>query len=97
MTKNPKIGTRSSKTVVEFERIDEHGERFVPHAYQKDGLYRVADPALAEPKKLAANQIAIRADEILGYLAKGFHLRMRGEISGQINLIEPNEIKKVAL
>src|SRR5215208_2603254 len=35
----------------------------------------------------------IRADEIGGYLQKGFLLRMRGNASGQVNLIAPGEIK----
>ena len=58
-------------------------------------MYRVADPALGRTKHHAANQIAITAEEIAGYLQKGFLLRMRGEISGQVNLIAASEIKAV--
>jgi hypothetical protein len=58
-------------------------------------MYRVADPALGRTKHHAANQIAITAEEIGGYLQKGFLLRMRGEISGQVNLIAVSEIKAV--
>jgi hypothetical protein len=59
-------------------------------------MYRVADPALGRTKHHAANQIAITAEEIGGYLQKGFLLRMRGEISGQVNLIAASEIKLVS-
>jgi hypothetical protein len=34
--------------------------------------------------------------EIAGYLQKGFLLRMRGEISGQVNLIAASAIKKLS-
>ncbi len=74
-----------------FVRIAQDGERFTPHCY-RDGLYRVANPALGRTKHHAANQIAIRADEIGAYLQKGFLLRMRGEISGQVNLIAASKI-----
>jgi hypothetical protein len=78
-----------------FERIAVDGERYVPHRF-RDGLYRVADPALGRTKHHAANQIAIEADEIDGYLKRGFLLRMRGETSGQVNLIAATEIKSKA-
>ncbi|ODT21118.1 MAG: hypothetical protein ABS35_18275 [Kaistia sp. SCN 65-12] len=74
-----------------FERISLDGERYVPHSF-RDGLYRVADPALGRVKHHAENQIAIRGDEIEDYLRRGFLLRMRGEISGQVNLIAASEI-----
>jgi uncharacterized coiled-coil protein SlyX len=45
-------------------------------------------------KHHAASQIAVRADEIAEYLRKGYLLRMRGEVSGQVNLISPAEIKR---
>jgi hypothetical protein len=45
-------------------------------------------------KHHAASQIAVRADEIAEYLRKGYLLRMRGEVSGQVNLISPEEIKR---
>jgi hypothetical protein len=56
-------------------------------------MYRVADPALGRTKHHAANQIAVTAAEIGDYLNRGFLLRMRGEISGQVNLIAASEIK----
>jgi hypothetical protein len=59
-------------------------------------MYRVADPALGRTKHHAANQIAITAEEIGGHLRKGFLLRMRGEISGQVNLIAASEIKAIS-
>jgi len=68
------------------------GEPFVPHLF-RDGLYRVADPAFGSQKHHARNQIAITGPEIAGYLRRGFHLRMRGEQSGQVNLIRPDEIE----
>ena len=77
-----------------FERIAEDGERYFPHRF-REGLYRVADPALGRTKHHAANQIAIRGEEIEIYLERGFLLRMRGEVSGQVNLIASSEIKNV--
>lgn len=70
----------------------ETGELFHPHRF-RDGLYRVADPALGSKKHHAENQIPISEQEIAGYLRRGFHLRMRGELSGQVNLIRPEEIE----
>lgn len=57
-------------------------------------MYRVADPAKGRRKHHAAYQIAITGDEIAGYLQRGFLLRMRGEISGQVNLIAASEIEE---
>lgn len=74
-----------------IERIRSNGERYVPHRY-KDGLYRVADPAKGKVKHHSANQIAIREEEIVDYLRKGFGLRMKGERSGQSNLIPASNI-----
>jgi hypothetical protein len=76
-----------------FERSAQDGERFTPHCY-RDGLYRVANPALGRIKHHAASQVAIRADEIAAYLQKGYSLRMRGELSGQVNLIAASKIRK---
>jgi hypothetical protein len=45
-------------------------------------------------KHHAANQIAVRADQIEEYLRRGFLLRMRGEESGQVHLISPTEITR---
>jgi hypothetical protein len=58
-------------------------------------MYRVADPAMGRTKHHAANQIAITAEEIGDYLTKGFLVRMRGETSGQVNLIAASEIKAI--
>ena len=77
-------------------RIAEDGERYVPHRF-RDGLYRMADPALGRVKHHAANQIAVRGHEIEEYLQKGFLLRMRGEVSVQGNLISASEIKRDTL
>lgn len=74
-------------------RFAEDGERYIPHRF-RDGFYRMADPALGRVKHHAANQIAVRGYEIEGYLQKGFLLRMRGEVSGQVNLISASEIKR---
>lgn len=74
-----------------FQRIAFDGERYVPHTF-RDGLYRVADPALGKVKHHAKNQIAVREEEIERYLRRGFLLRMRGEVSGQVNLIAASEI-----
>jgi hypothetical protein len=59
-------------------------------------MYRVADPTLGRTKHHASNQIAITAEEIGDYLRKGFLLRMRGEVGGQVNLIAASEIKAIS-
>src|SRR4051812_25256005 len=75
-----------------FVRIAQDGERYLPHRF-RDGFYRVANPALGRTKHHAINQIAIREDEIETFLARGFLLRMRGEVSGQVNLISASDIE----
>ncbi|MGF3026644.1 hypothetical protein ACQVP2_27970 [Methylobacterium aquaticum] len=52
----------------------------------------MADPAHGKVKHHAANQIAVREDEIGAYLERDFLLRMRGERDGQFNLISAVEI-----
>lgn len=74
-----------------FVRVAADGERFVPHRF-RDGFFRVADPAHGKLKHHAANQIAVREDEVSAYLRRGFLLRMRGEKNGQVNLIAAAEI-----
>lgn len=76
---------------VNFVRVAGDGERFFAHRF-RDGLFRVADPALGRTKHHSANQISLRADEVAAYLARGFLLRMRGERTGQVNLISADEI-----
>ncbi|MCP4618890.1 MAG: hypothetical protein GY844_20955 [Bradyrhizobium sp.] len=78
-----------------FERIAADGERYVPHQF-RDGLYRVADPTLGRTKHHAANQIAITSSEIEAYIRQGFLLRMRGETSGQVNLIAASQIRMIS-
>ncbi|WP_049801810.1 hypothetical protein [Bradyrhizobium genomosp. III] len=78
-----------------FERRAPDGERYVPHRFP-DGLYRVADPALGRTKHHSANQIAITAEQIGDYLRRGFLLRMRGEKSGQVNLIAASKINTIS-
>lgn len=63
----------------------------MPHRFG-DGFFRMADPAHGRVKHHAANQIAVRDDEISAYLQRGFLLRMRGERKGQVNLIAAAEI-----
>jgi hypothetical protein len=58
-------------------------------------MYRVADPALGRTKHHAANQIAITVEEIGAYIKAGYLLRMRGEASGQVNLVAASEIKEI--
>lgn len=74
-----------------FRKHPKTGEFFRPHQFQ-DGLYRVADPALGKQKHHAENQIAITEEQILEYVRRGFLLRMKGEDTGQVNLIRPDEI-----
>jgi hypothetical protein len=75
-----------------FERIAADGERFLAHCF-RDGLYRIADPALGPTKHHAKNQLAVTFEEIGGYLQRGYLLRMRGEVTKHVNLISPSEIK----
>jgi hypothetical protein len=74
-----------------IERIRPNGERYVPHKFD-DGLYRVADPKIGKKKHHSDNQIAIREEEIVDYLKRGFALRMKGELTGQSNLISASKI-----
>lgn len=77
-----------------FERTTPDGERYVAHLF-KDGRYRVADPALGRKKHHAENQLAVTLEEISGYLSKGYHLRMHGELSMQVNLISATQVKPI--
>jgi hypothetical protein len=74
-----------------FERISADGERYVAHRF-RDGFYRMANPDLGRVKHHSANQLSVNINEIVGYLEKGYFLRMRGETSGQVNLIAASEI-----
>jgi hypothetical protein len=56
-------------------------------------IYAAGWPTPPSDGQNAANQIAITAAEIGDYLNRGFLLRMRGDISGQVNLIAASEIK----
>ncbi|MBR2120994.1 MAG: hypothetical protein V4458_18020 [Pseudomonadota bacterium] len=76
-----------------WEYIAPDGEIFAPHRYP-NGLYRVADPALGEVKHHAKNQLSVREDQIESYLQRGFSLRMKGDVGGKVNLIEPSEIRR---
>lgn len=68
------------------------GELFVPHRF-KDGNFRMADPTKGKVKHHAKHQIAVGTETELRSLARdGFHLRMRGVLSGTINLISPAQI-----
>jgi hypothetical protein len=68
------------------------GEIFLPYRFQ-DGRYRVADPALGKVKHHSKNQILVETDqELRNHVRRGFHVRMRGDDSGQVNLIKPDEI-----
>jgi hypothetical protein len=74
-----------------FERISADSERYVAHCF-RDGLYRTANPVLGRVKHHSANQLSVEINEIAGYIEKGYLLRMRGETSGQVNLIAASEI-----
>lgn len=78
-----------------FERFSADGERYVAHRF-RDGFYRMANPALGRVKHHSANQLSVDINEIAGYLEKGYLLRMRGETSGQVNLIAASEIVVVS-
>ncbi|WP_247297753.1 hypothetical protein [Bradyrhizobium sp. 179] len=89
---NSSLGPSQSPSCPRFERLSRDGELFVAHRYE-DGLYRMANPALGAKKHHAANQIAVDIGAVAGYLKRGYLLRMRGEISNQVNLISPSEIR----
>ena len=95
MSKGPNEGVSGVEPVVEFERFGPDGERFVPYPYVVDGLFRMGDPAHKNTKHHANNQISVSVSEIGAYLLRGFHLRMRGEVGGQVNMINPSEIRKI--
>lgn len=77
-----------------FERVAADGGLYVAHRF-KDGLYRMADRALGRTKHHAENQLAVTFEEIGEYLRKGYLLRMRCELSKQVNLISHSEIKTI--
>jgi hypothetical protein len=52
----------------------------------------MANPALGRIKHHSANQLSVDINEIAEYLNKGYLLRMRGEISKQVNLVAASEI-----
>lgn len=67
-------------------------ERFVPHR-NRDGQFLVADPALGKVKHHAIHQIPLATEEdLVAYIRRGYLCRMRGEDTGQVNLIAPSEI-----
>jgi hypothetical protein len=74
-----------------FERISADGERYFAHRFG-DGRYRMANPALGRIKHHSTNQLSVDINEIIGYLKKGYLLRMRGETSKQVNLVAASEI-----
>jgi hypothetical protein len=51
---------------------------------------------LGRTKHHSANQIAITAEQIGDYLSRGFLLRMRGEVNGQVNLIAASKINAIS-
>lgn len=77
-----------------WEYIAPDGEVFTPHVYP-NGMYRVANPELGDVKHHAKNQLSARAEQIDGYLKRGFFLRMKGSVNGKVNLIAPGDIKWV--
>jgi hypothetical protein len=77
-----------------WEHIGPDGEVFSPHLYP-NRMYRVANPALGDEKHFAKNQLSAREDQIEGYLARGFHLRMKGNVNGKVVLIPADQIKKI--
>ena len=92
----PLVATAPSRVLADgetpsFERIARDSEQFIPHRF-RDGLYRVADPALGPKKRHSKNQVVVSVHGIGPNLERGFLLRMRGERSGQVNLIAAAEI-----
>ena len=59
------------------------------------GLYELADPAFGSEKHHKKNAIYVSTERAAVELVRryGFHLRMRGYLTGQRNLISPEEIK----
>lgn len=69
------------------------GELFLPHK-NGDGYSTLADPRFGNQKHHSKNQVKVRTlEEAKALVKQGFHLRMRGVKTGQINLIKPEDIK----
>ncbi|EDL50383.1 hypothetical protein [Erythrobacter sp. SD-21] len=62
------------------------------------GLYELGDPQMGKTKHHKPNAIFVEEQENAVRLVReyGFSLRMRGELTGQRNLISPKEIRDVA-
>ena len=62
------------------------------------GLFELADPFFGNEKHHKKNAIFVGSEEAAVSLVKklGFHLRMRGSLTGQRNLISPEEIKDLS-
>lgn len=87
------IRVAGKNQMVRIVRIDQNtGEIFVPYRF-RDGRFRVADPRFGNKKHHAENQMPVSTEEeLVALIRRGFHCRMRGERSGQVNLIRPEEI-----
>ena len=65
--------------------------------HDERGLYELADPAFGGEKHHKKNAIFVSSERAAVELVRryGFHLRMRGYLTGQRNLISPDEIKDI--
>jgi hypothetical protein len=75
--------------------IGEHSEKtevYTPHM-NRDGFYVMADPSIGPERHHRRNEL-LRSSltEVADDLKKGFMLRMRGDLTGQINLISADQI-----
>lgn len=67
-------------------------EEYVP-ALDKNGFYTVADPRHGGEKHHKKNQIKVSTySDLCDHVRRGNHVRMRGLVTGQTNLIRPEEI-----
>ncbi|GAA0481128.1 hypothetical protein GCM10009096_24060 [Parasphingorhabdus litoris] len=88
------------KHLVYRDRIHKSGrlvgqvEKYWPD-HDSRGLYELADPDFGKEKHHKKNAIYAGSEAAAVSLVKrfGFHLRMRGHLTGQRNLISPEEIK----
>ena len=60
-------------------------------------LYRLADPAFGDTMHLKRNAIFASSEAAAVHLVRkhGFHLEMRGYLTGQFRLVAPEEIEDI--
>ena len=60
----------------------------------EDGFYVLGDPAHGDVKHHREHSVlTLDRDTAARLVSLGFHLRMKGELTGQVNLISPQSIE----